>query len=176
MTDIKMVHEGRYIDLVERNSWEFVARKGIQGIVAVIPFIEDDIILLTQYRAPLDRWIVELPAGLAGDEDSAESLETAAIRELEEETGYRPGRLIHLFDGPPSPGLSSEVVTWYQGEDLVKVGDGGGVEKERIHVHRVPLAEVEQWLEGKQREGCLVDPKIYLGLYLGLKRSLRKVP
>ena len=49
---------------------------------------------------------------------------------------------------------------------LIKVGDGGGVDGEDITVHEVPLPQVDAWIEAKESEGCLIDAKLYGGLYL----------
>ena len=48
---------------------------------------------------------------------------------------------------------------------LTRVGDGGGDASENIVVHEVPLADVEEWLEGQRRAGKGVDLKIWAGMY-----------
>jgi ADP-ribose pyrophosphatase len=111
--------------------------------------------------------VIELPAGLVGDiaGEEDERLETAAGRELLEETGYRASRLELLTSGPPSAGMASEIVAFFLASGLVKVHDGGGDEAEDITVHAVPLAGVENWLDQQAAAGLLIDPKIYAGLY-----------
>src|SRR3546814_10573577 len=66
------------------------------------------VLLVEQYRVPLGRNCIELPAGLVGDEDENESVESSAARELEEETGYRAGSVEVLGEFASSPGMTSE--------------------------------------------------------------------
>jgi ADP-ribose pyrophosphatase len=89
----------------------------------------------------------------------------AAKRELLEETGYAAERVETLTTGPASNGLTSEVVTLLLASSLRRVNAGGGVAHEKITVHEVPLSEVHQWLDGKAKEGLLIEPKVYAGLY-----------
>ena len=113
------------------------------------------------------RGVIELPAGLMGDshEHESETVEIAAQRELEEETGYAAWELRELTSGPPSAGMSSEVVTFLLATKLERKSAGGGVHHEAIELHEIPLADVPQWLEKRREHGTLVDPKVYAGLY-----------
>ena len=159
---------GKFIQLVCEDGWEFADRPGVTGIVTIVAVTEDDRLILTeQFRRPVGRRVIELPAGLAGDLPGSETeeLAEAAKRELEEETGYRAERLEHLTAGPPSAGLSTEVVTFFRAGGLRKVGSGGGDEHEEIEVHEVPLATAAAWLSEQTNRGRLVDPKVYTGLY-----------
>jgi ADP-ribose pyrophosphatase len=128
----------------------------------------DEVVLVEQYRAPLDVRVVELPAGLVGDASAGDddSEEAAVRREMAEETGYRVGRVWRLGSGPASPGSSAEVVPIYRADGLVRLHDGGGVDGEAIEVHRVPRREVTAWLAARERLGRLVDARIYAALYL----------
>jgi ADP-ribose pyrophosphatase len=93
----------------------------------------------------------------------------AAIRELEEETGYRAASMTELFGGPASAGLSSETMTFFRAEGLKKVGLGGGDDAEDIVVHEVPLDEVEDWVRRYTRENdCLLDMKVFAGVYFAM--------
>lgn len=153
----------------KRNGWEYVARKGVEEVVVVIAVTADDkAVLIDQYREPVRTRVIEWAAGIVGDEPDFEEehLLEAANRELEEETGCRAGRLRMIGHGPSSGGMSSEIITFVQGEDLARVGEGGGVGNEDIKVHLVPLDEVDAWLAARAGEGFLVDPKVYTGLYL----------
>lgn len=160
--------EGCHLRLVRRGGWEYAERTRGTGVVVLVAVTSDGRLLLTeQYRPPVGRWVVELPAGLAGDrpEEAGESLEAAARRELREETGFEASGFVRLTAGPPSAGLSSEVVTFLRATGLRQVGPGGGEGGEAITVHAVPLGAVPAWLEAAERRGCLVDPKVYAGLY-----------
>ena len=163
--------EGRHLRLVRRNGWEFVERKNITGIGLIVAFTErGGVLLVEQWREPVRGKVMELPAGLVGDEGMDERPEEAANRELEEETGYRAGELEQLMSGPPSPGVADEIVTVWLARGLTKVGEGGGVGGENIVVHEVPAARVFDWLEEKHAEGYLIDPKTYGVLALANRR------
>lgn len=162
------MHEGRFLRLVREGHWEYVARTNSSGaafIVAVTP--EDELLLVEQYRIPLQSRTIELPAGMIGDEAHLkdESIEDSALRELEEETGYRGSAAHILTSGPVAAGLTSERLHLIEITGLVRVHEGGGVEGENITVHRVPLAQVHGWLEARRAEGLQVEPRIYAGLY-----------
>jgi ADP-ribose pyrophosphatase len=123
--------------------------------------------MVEQLRAPIGRRSIELPAGLVGDISGQEheSFELAAARELEEETGYRAARWSVLLDAPSSPGLSTEVVSFFRATGLERVGPGGGDETEDIVVHVISLPEVPAFLARKMAEGVAIDPKVFAGLY-----------
>ena len=87
---------------------------------------------------------------------------TAALRELEEETGYRAGRIEELGFFHASPGMVTEGFTLVRAHDLARVGDGGGAGDEEIAVHRVALAEVPAFVAAKRAEGVAVDVKLLL--------------
>jgi ADP-ribose pyrophosphatase len=164
----KDVCAGKYLRMVRINGWEYVERSNCSGIVVIIPVTEaGEVLLVEQYRIPVGKAVIEFPAGLAGDlhDDPDELIETAAERELEEETGYKAGRLEYLIEGPPSAGLSSEILTFFLARDLQQVSAGGGDHTESIEVHKIPLSRVESFLDRKRKEGVLIDPKIYAGLY-----------
>ena len=157
-TDI--LYEGRFLRLVKRGKWEFAGRsRGIRAVV-ILAEVDGDVLLVEQYRVPIGRRCLELPAGLIGDEQEGEAIEVAAIRELEEETGFRPAHIELLGDYSASPGMLSESFTLARAHDLTKVGDGGGVPGEDITVHRVPRREVEAFIAGKRREGVAMDVKL----------------
>jgi len=162
------LHEGAHIHLVRTGRWEYATRPNITGIVYIIAITdEEEVILTEQHRIPVGGKVIELPAGLAGDVtgQETEALELAARRELLEETGYEADRFERLTAGPPSSGITSEVVTLFRARGLRQVGPGGGDANEDITVHKVPLTRVREWLAERQREGFLVDPKIFAGLY-----------
>lgn len=165
----RMVAEGRHLNFVVRNGWEFVERRNISGIVVIVGTTNHGcLVLVTQWREPVGAWVVELPAGLAGDVpgNETEALVEAAKRELREETGFVAALMEPIFNGPPSPGISDEVVTFFRARGLVRKGPGGGEPGERVRAHAVPLSGLGDWLEAVQAKGGLVDPKVFAGAYL----------
>ena len=154
--------EGKYIKVRKQGTWEWVSRtRGVSAAV-ILAIDEGHVILVEQFRMPLGKKCLELPAGLIGDEQEGEDVEEAAIRELEEETGYHAERMIDLGRFHASPGMSSEGFNLLRAEGLTKVGEGGGVEAEDIIVHRVPLDEVPAFVERKRAEGLAMDVKLLL--------------
>jgi ADP-ribose pyrophosphatase len=160
--------EGRFLRLVAVRGWEYVERRNASGVIAIAALTDDRrLVMVEQYRPPVGRRVIELPAGLVGDDPGAadEPLETAARRELEEETGFTARELSLVAVGPSSAGLTSEVITFFTARGLTRTGDGGGVAGEDIVVHLVPLDDIRAWLDRRLGEGVLIDPKIYAGLY-----------
>jgi len=166
----KILCQGKHLRLVERDGWEIAERVAARDVVAILVITRaGEIVLVEQYRVPVRRRVVELPAGLVGDEkEGRESIDEAARRELEEEAGYVAKRFEWLTEGPPSAGLTSELITFLRAVDPRRVGEGGGVEGEAIRVHHVALSNVVDWLRRKEREGLLVDPKVWLALWFAL--------
>ena len=165
----ELIAQGRHLRMVRSGSWEYVERVNVRGVAVLIPITDGgEIVLVEQYRIPVQAPMIELPAGLVGDEKEFrhEGLLEAANRELEEETGYQAGSLEVVAHSPSSGGMTSEVVSFVYARELRRVGLGGGVEGEDIKVHVVPVADVRRWLGEREKEGCLIDPKIFTGLYL----------
>jgi ADP-ribose pyrophosphatase len=153
------------------HQWEAVERVGCDCIVGLVPFTEDgDVILIRQFRPPLDCFVVELPAGLC---EPGERPAEAAKRELIEETGYSAGQLHFLAEGPLSSGISSEMLTVYLAQDLSYVGIGSRDETEDIEVLKVPLSHIGEELEKTRNAGDCIDLKVY-GLIELAKEFIRK--
>jgi ADP-ribose pyrophosphatase len=170
------VWEGKFIAAKRMGKWEFVSRtRGVSAAV-VLAVHEGHVLLVEQHRAPLGTMCVELPAGLVGDEEQGEAVEAAAIRELEEETGYRAERMVELGRFHASPGMSSEGFTLLRAERLTKVGEGGGVAGEDIIVHRVPLGEVPAFVAAKRAEGAAMDVKMLILLAGPMLAGLESQP
>lgn len=160
--------EGRFLRLVSVDGWEWVERRRVSGVVAVVAVTPEGRLLLTeQHRRAVGRSVIDLPAGLAGDEPGSEdeALAVAARRELEEEAGWTAERMEVLATCPTSPGLASEIVTILRAHDLRRLGDGGGVAGEGITVQAPLLAEAPAWLASRAASGALIDPKVYAGLW-----------
>lgn len=161
-----VVWSGTHLEMVVRDGWEYARRKGICGIVGVVAVTQEGkLVLVEQYRPPVDAPVIELPAGLAGDAGTAgEALETAARRELLEETGYQARQWRRLFEGVASAGLSDERMTFFHAAGLRKIAPGGGAGNEKILIHEVPIAELPAWLARQSQHGRLIDLKVYSAL------------
>ena len=167
--EVEIMWEGRFITAKRQGRWEYVSRsRGIRAAV-ILAIDEGHVLLVEQYRVPLGRNCIELPAGLVGDHDenSDEDASIAAIRELEEETGYRAAIMKDSGEFYSSPGMVSESFSLFKADGLTKVSDGGGVEGENIIVHRVALPELGDFIDEKRREGAGIDVKLLLLLQPG---------
>lgn len=162
----EIVWTGNYLVTKRRGPWEYVGRARNIGAVVVLAVEDGHILLVEQWRAPLQRQCLELPAGLVGDEVEDEDVATAALRELEEETGWTADRVEIVGDFASSPGMVSEMFTLVTAHGLSKVGDGGGLAGENITVHRVALNKVGRFIATKREEGCAIDVKLLLLLSL----------
>ncbi|HEY6868525.1 MAG TPA: NUDIX hydrolase [Novosphingobium sp.] len=163
----QIVWQGRFITTKVDGQWEYVSRaRGIRAAVILAVDAERHVILVEQYRVPLGRPCIELPAGLVGDDDATadEDAAVAAARELEEETGYRAGRIEVIGEFWSSPGMVSESYTLVRAHDLERVGEGGGVAGENITVHRVPLAALPEFIAARRAQGDAIDGKLLLVL------------
>ena len=166
--------EGRFIAARRRGRWEYVGRaRGIRAAVILAIDAEDHVILVEQFRVPLGRSCIELPAGLIGDDDGAadEDPMAAAARELEEETGYRAARMEVLGEFYSSPGMVSESFTLLKAHGIARVGPGGGTDGEEIIVHRVPLQDIAGAVSGWRAQGHAIDVKMLTLLGAGFASS-----
>jgi ADP-ribose pyrophosphatase len=153
--------EGRYLTIQKQGTWEFATRAGDIAAAVIVAIDDGHILLVEQFRVPIGRNCLELPAGLVG-ETEGESVAVAAGRELEEETGYRADRIEDLGLFYSSPGMTSESFTLVRASGLTRVGDGGGDGDENITVHRVALAEIPAFVAAKRAEGVAIDAKMVL--------------
>ncbi len=160
-----IVWQGKFLTARTRGKWEYVSRaRGIRAAVILAIDADDHVILVEQFRIPLGRSCIELPAGLVGDDDSfaGEDATAAAARELEEETGYHAARMEVLGEFYSSPGMVSESFTLLRAHGLTRVGPGGGTEGENITVHRVPRGEIGQAIAGWREAGLGIDTRLLL--------------
>lgn len=169
MSAPETLFETRWLGIYRIGHWDFVRRPNSDacvGILAITP--AEEIVLVEQFRIPMQRGVVELPAGLVGDEPefAGESLAETAARELLEETGYRAGSMLPLIAGPTSAGMTSEFTHFFHATDLVRENGGGGVSGEKIIVHEIPLRDLRKWLTDQQALGKLIDFKIFSALWL----------
>jgi ADP-ribose diphosphatase len=139
------------------------------GAVSVVPVIEDGTaaILVRQYRAAVERDLLEIPAGKR--DVAGEPPERTARRELEEEIGMRAGRLEQLAHLHMTPGFSDEEMTIYLALDLEPCAvDLQGPEETHMTLHHVALDDVPDLIA----TGEVADAKTIIGLLLA-REALR---
>ena len=169
METARTLAEGSYLGLYERDGWEFAERPNANGVVGILALTsENEVVLVEQFRRPVNTPVIEIPAGLVGDEEAhrGESLAETARRELLEEAGYEALSVELLLSAPTSAGMTPEITHLFLARDLHRVDAGGGVGGENIIVHHVPLGELRRWLREKEEAGALVDFKIHAALWL----------
>jgi ADP-ribose pyrophosphatase len=134
------------------------------GAVVVVP-VEPDrehVLLVRQYRAAADRELLEVVAGKRDVE--GEEPEATAIREMHEEIGRRPRRLVKLCEFYNSPGFCDEYTHLYAALDLEELDAPAAVnpEERALTIERMRLADVD----GLIAAGGIVDAKSIVGLQL----------
>jgi ADP-ribose pyrophosphatase len=158
----KVMWEGKFVRAIKRDKWEYASRANNINAVAIIAEYDGKVILVDQPRVAPDRRCVELPAGLVGDQDPNATVESTAIKELEEETGFTAERVERLGQFLASPGMLSESFTLVRAHGVRKIGEGGGDENEDINVHLVPRGEIPAFVEQKREQGFGVDVKLLI--------------
>lgn len=174
----KTIWEGKFLRFVLTTyidsyaairEWESFERVNCKGIVAILPVTDDkEALLIRQFRPPVNRYVIEFPAGL---NDKGDTLEEAAKRELLEETGYSARELFFLTEGVMSSGASGEILTVFLAKGLEFRGIGERDETEDIEVLNIPINELYQKLDAFRSEGNYIDLKIF-GLIELAKRHL----
>jgi len=170
----EIVWQGRFVTAKQRGRWEYVGRaRGIRA-AAILALDAGEVVLVEQYRVPLGRPCLELPAGLIGDDDGGEGedLFAAAERELREETGFAAARWEDLGEFSSSPGMVSETFSLLKASGLTKVSEGGGVEGEGIVVHQVALAALPAFVAERRAAGTVIDVRLLLLLGGGMFEEL----
>lgn len=127
------------------------------GSAVIVPLFEDGTVaLVEQYRYAAKRPLLELPAGRL---DPGETPEQGALRELEEEIGFRAGKLEKIAEFYVSPGFLDEVMHVYVATELTETQQNLDHD-EHVEVKRLPL---EKALEMTQTSG-ITDAKTIIGL------------
>jgi ADP-ribose pyrophosphatase len=136
------------------------------GAVSVVAVADDSkVVLVRQYRAAVDRELLEIPAGKL--DVGGEEPEATARRELEEEVGIKAGRLEKLAEFFNSPGFSDEHSVVFMARDLERCDTSlQGVEEQHMTVEEVTLDQVPELISS----GEILDAKTIIGLCLARQR------
>jgi ADP-ribose pyrophosphatase len=132
------------------------------GAVVVVPIDGDDVVMVRQFRAAIDGDMLEVPAGKR--DVHGEPPEETAHRELEEEIGYRSGKLVKLAEFYNTPGFCDEYTHLFLATELTDLGGNQAVgpEEEAMTIERIPLDRVDALIDS----GELQDAKSIIGLLL----------
>ncbi len=169
MSESNTIASGRFISLVSKGGWEYATRSNSNGIVAMMATTDqNELVLVEQYRPPIGGNVIEIPAGLVGDDPSIhnENPMIAAKRELLEETGYCANELVSMGTLVSSSGLTDESVEFFRASNVELESEGGGVEGEKITTHLVPINDLYDWLNQRMKDNVRIDTKVYSGIAL----------
>jgi len=161
--ETKPIFEGKIIslqvDTVELPNGGTSTREIVRhpGAVAVVALVDGKMLVVEQFRKPLEKAQTEIPAGKL---DPGEEPEAAALRELEEETGYRARSIRHLHSFSTSPGFADEVLHLYFADDL-EPGDARLDEDEFLSCEAITLEQALAYIA----EGRICDAKTLLAVY-----------
>ncbi len=157
--EVKNIYNGKIIDVnvhtVELPNGRKSSREIVNhsGGVAIIAYKDKDTILLVeQFRKPIEKVILELPAGKI---EKGEDIELCGIRELEEETGYKAKEFSYLGKMVTSPGFCNEYIYIYKAENLYKGKDNLADEDEFINVREMKIEKIKEMI----KSGEIIDAK-----------------
>jgi len=163
----RRIYDGKVINLrvdtVKLPNGRVTIREVVEhpGAVAVVPFLKPDVILMIrQYRHPTGEVLLEIPAGTL---KKGEKPEDCAIRELIEETGYKPSEMRKMLGCYLAPGYSSELIHLYEAKKLVQVKKKPEFD-EKIQVMQVELEKALKMIETSE----IKDAKTICGILLAL--------
>jgi 8-oxo-dGTP pyrophosphatase MutT (NUDIX family) len=158
------VHRLQLLDPAEKPFERVVVRH--PGAVTIVPVDADGTVtLIRQYRAAVDAWVLEIPAGTRDRPD--ESLEATARRELAEEAGLEAAHWELLIGTWNSPGVSDQLSTIYLATGLSpRSRRPDGVEEAYLDVESIRLADLDNLVA----DGTLKDESTVLGLYIARER------
>lgn len=127
---------------------EVIDHPGGVGIIAITP--EREVFMVTQYRIAADQMMLEIPAGKL---EIGENPYDAAMRELQEETGYKTSKLIELGEYYATPGYCGEKLIIYMATDLEFVGQNLD-EGEFLNVEKYPLDKLYHMVMNNEIHDC----------------------
>ncbi len=166
----RVVHRGRFmtfrVDTIEDAGGARHPREIVEhpGAVCVVPVTGDDVLMVRQWRTPVEQVILELPAGTLDrlDDGTIEDPDGAAPRELEEETGHRAATWRKLGRFWTAPGFTEEEMHLYLATDLEPLADYRGPDvDEYLDLVRVPWREAVAMAD----RGQIEDAKTLVGLF-----------
>lgn len=134
--------------------WDFINHKGAAACVAVKK--NGNLVMVRQYRNALERETIEIPAGGI---NPGEDMRLAALRELEEETGYKAGKFEFLLSIRTTVAFCNELIDIYLAEDLEE-GEQHLDEDEYLEIVEYPLSELLDMIE----KGVIQDSKTVSGI------------
>jgi len=133
------------------------------GGVVIIPVNKQrEILLVEQFRKPVEQTLLELPAGKL---EKGEEPLSCARRELLEETGYSAGKIEHLLSFYTTPGFSDEILHLFLAEDLIE-GELNPDEDEIIKLHKVMEDNINEYIYREE----IQDGKTIMGLLIWMRR------
>lgn len=149
------------VDTVEIPGKKYSKREIVEvsGAAAVVPILEDGrVVLIKQYRKPMEKVIYEIPAGKL---EPGEEPRECAVRELREETGYTSEKMIYLNEIFPSPGYVNEKIYLFAASNLTP-GETEFDETESIESEVFTFSELEKMIE----RGVISDAKTIIGIFM----------
>jgi ADP-ribose pyrophosphatase len=165
----EVLHRGKVfntkVDQIEYNSGNKAVREVAEhpGGAVIVPVTnEGKIIMVTQHRFPVDKILLELPAGKL---DKNENPKHCAVRELEEETGYKSENVKEIGSIYTTPGYSSEKLWIFLAKDLMKGNHNREEGEYGMEVFEFTFKEIEDRIIN----GEIVDGKTISGIYLAEK-------
>ena len=158
---------GKYLEVHLAGTWEYAARVAAMSAAVILAVTDErEIVLVEQFRPALGARTIELPAGLIGDTDAADTPADAAARELAEETGFEAREWEDVGAFATSPGMSSEMFQLFKASGLTRTGVGGGVDGEDIVDHVAALDGLAGFLARQRGRGLVVDCRLVVALGL----------
>lgn len=160
----KLEHKGGIVDFYTMDvqvpngnvaHWDLIEHKGASAVVPVDA--EGKILMVRQYRGAIDDFMLEIPAG--GRDNVEEDFKICAMRELEEETGYRSEEVVHLIDINTAAAYTSEKIAIYYAENLIPSRQHLD-ENEFINIERYSIDEIEDMIYS----GKITDAKTIAGV------------
>ena len=156
--DIMQTDDGR------EARWDYIAHR--KGASAVVPVMDDgSILMVRQYRNALDRYTIEIPAGARNSVDEPHI--DCAARELEEETGYKAGKLIPLIQTASTVAFCNEIIHIFAASELIKTRQHLD-EDEFLNVERYKLSDLLDMIfageiQDSKTVAALMAYKVYQG-------------